>query len=87
MIIAIFAQSSLVRRLNTMISSTRLMNSGRRKPSSARITLALSEVLPVALKPADELSVLPALVVMTIIAFSKLQTLPCESVILPSSSI
>ena len=65
------------------------MNSGRRKLSSAFITLSLPCSLAVRPKPTDPLPLvsLPALEVMTMTVFSKLTTFPWASEIWPSSRI
>ena len=86
--LAIFTKSSSLRLLNTMISSTRAINSGRRNSERAFITFSLdasSDDLP---KPrAFSLFAEPALEVITITVFSKFTALPCASVTLPSSRI
>ena len=79
---------SRVRRLNTTMSSTRLMNSGRRKSSSAALTFTSSAECAVIVNPAGVPSAeLPALVVIISTVFSKLTVLPCASVMRPSSRI
>ena len=79
---------SSVSLLKQIISSTRFMNSGRRKSPSA--FMARSRSLSVALptKPREPLLVLlPALVVMMMTVFSKLTVRPWASVMRPSSRI
>ncbi len=79
---------SSVSRLKWTISSTRLMNSGRRKLWSAFMVRASSSSFTEWPKP-TVLSFwsLPALEVMMMTVFSKLTVRPWESVTLPSSRI
>ena len=79
---------SSVSRLKQMISSTRFMNSGRRKSPRAFIARSRSLSAAVPAKPSEPLFVLlPAFVVMMMTVFSKFIFLPCASVICPSSRI
>ena len=79
---------SSVSWLKYTISSTRLMNSGRRKDSSPFMAFSRPSWLAERSKPRDApLISLPALEVMTMTVFSKLTTLPWASEMWPSSRI
>ena len=85
---AILARDSGVKGENTTISSTRAINSGRKKPSSALSAFSFDASACVFPKPSRfSLRSLPAFEVITIMVFSKFTVLPCASVILPSSRI
>ena len=80
---------------NTITSSTRLRNSGRKCWRSSSLTLPFIRSYPVVVSVADwkpvmtplEMSRVPRFVVMMITVFLKSTTRPCESVRRPSSRI